>query len=185
MKLLLSLAICLLFSMTLLSQDQDTIPEQKPEKEKKSIKQKVFLGGTVGLSFGSFSRIAIYPQIGLRVNDKFRTALQIGYEYISDTRGSVDYSGSNYGASIWAQYQLFKALYIHVEPAYYNYDGIWNPEGSDRFWVPYVFAGAGLHKRLGGRSVLYAQVKVDLIQDSKSPYNDWAPFFDIGISVGL
>lgn len=183
MKQLALTLMCVLFLVGIHA--QDTIPEQKPAKEKKGIGDKLFVGGTVGLSFGSYSRVAIYPYIGLQVNKKFRTAFQVGYEYVRNTSGSVDYSGSNYGFSLWAQYHIFKSLYVHAEPGYYNFDGIWNAEGDDRFWVPFFFAGAGLHKRIGGRSMVYVQVKFDLINDSNSPYEDWAPFFDIGVAVGI
>jgi hypothetical protein len=160
---------------------QDTLQESKSPKP---LKDKLFYGGTIGLSFGSYSRVAVYPNIGIRVSPKFRTGLQLGYEYISDDRGDIRYTASNYGVSIFAQYNVIPALYIHVEPAFYNYDAYY-VSGENRVWVPFIFAGAGLHQRLGRRSVIFVQVKFDLLQDSNSPYKNWDPFFDIGVAVGI
>lgn len=163
---------------------QDSIVENPQPKQKKAISEKLFYGGTIGVSFGDYSRIAIYPYLGLRITKKFRMALQIGYEYISDSRSSTKYTASNYGLSVWAQYNIIPALYLHLEPAYYSYETYYI-EGENRVWVPFVFAGAGLQKKLGARTAVYAQVKFDLLQDENSPYKNWDPFFDIGIVVGI
>jgi hypothetical protein len=176
--------VLLSFVLILAVSAQDSIPEPAPVKEKKPISDKLFYGGTVGLSFGSYSRIAVYPYIGIRLTKSFRLGLQPGYEYISDKRNDTKYTASNYGISLLAQYNIIPALYIHLEPAIYNYDAYYIL-GENRVWVPFLFAGAGLHQRLGPRSVMYIQVKFDLIQDANSPYKDWAPFFDVGIGVGI
>jgi len=163
---------------------QDTIPEHKPQKPKNPVSEKIFYGGTVGISFGDFSRIALYPYIGLSLSEKLRTGVQFGYEYISDKRALTTFTASNYGLSVFGQYNIIPSIYIHAEPAIYSYDAYYLLE-KDRVWVPFFYVGAGLHQRLGSRSVVYIQVKFDLIQDSNSPYSDGAPFFDIGVGVGI
>ena len=89
--------IVLLFSLVfvlsvIIQAQQDTIPEVTPEpepakekKEKKPRSQKVFFGGAVGLSFGSYTRIAVYPQIGYRITPKLTAGIELGYIYISST----------------------------------------------------------------------------------------------------
>ena len=180
-----NIVLCFLlsfFSMVLFG--QDTIPDQKPAKVKKPISQKLFYGGTVGLSFGNYSRVALYPYVGLRVTRSFRVGVQPGYEYITDKRYDRKYTASNYGISLLAQYNIIPALYVHIEPAYYSYDAYYIA-GENRVGVPFVFVGAGLHQKLGNRSVMYFQVKFDLLQNENSPYKDWAPFFDVGVGIGI
>ena len=182
MKKIITILFCVMLAFALHA--QDTIPQSKPQKQKNPARDKIFYGGTLGLSFGNYSRIAIYPYVGYRVTKRFRIGVQPGYEYISDKRYDRKITASNYGISVLAQYNIIPALYLHLEPAIYNYDAYYIV-GENRVWVPFLFAGAGLHQRLGSHSVIYFQLKFDLIQDANSPYKDWAPFFDIGVGVGI
>jgi hypothetical protein len=56
---------------------------------------------------------------------------------------------------------------------------------SKREWVPFLFAGAGYSQRMGGNAWLNVQVLFDLLQSDKSPYNNWEPFYSIGVGVGF
>lgn len=169
---------------------QDTIPEKSPEpkkekKEKKPRSQKVFFGGAVGLSFGNYTRIAVYPQIGYRITSKLTTGIELGYIYISDARYNTTQNYSNYGASIFAQYRILKPVYVHVEYAAYNYLVGYDVEGSEkRDWVNFLFLGAGYIQKVGKATHIFAQVKFDVLQDENSPYG-WDPLFRVGATVGF
>ncbi|MCD4697435.1 MAG: hypothetical protein K8S16_14470 [Bacteroidales bacterium] len=177
--------LMLLFCFSVSLEAQDTISPTKPARTGKPLKDKIYFGGSLGAFFGNYTRIAVYPLVGFRVTDKFRTGLQLGYEYISDKRYYTNFEASNYGASIFAQYNIIPQLYFHVEPALWNYDGYYVYEDNSRIWVPYLYVGAGLSQQLGPRSVAYIQIKFDLLQDSRSPYDSWSPFYDIGVGVGF
>ncbi len=175
---------------------QDTISEatsepkpkqEKSPKEKKPRSQKVFFGGSLGLSFGSYTRIAVYPQIGYRITPKLTTGIELGYIYISDTRYDPNRDYSNYGASIFAQYRILKPVYVHVEYAAYNclvYDKEF-PYNEYRAWVPFLFLGAGFIQKVGKSTHIFAQVKFDVLQNEKSPYGDWDPLIRVGATVGF
>lgn len=174
---------------------QDTVPvvttEPEPEpakekqpKEKKPKSQKVFFGGSLGLSFGSYTRIAVYPQIGYRITPKLTTGIELGYIYISDTRYSTTRDYSNYGASIFAQYRVLKPLYVHVEYAAYNYLIYYTGNEENRDWVNFLFLGAGYIQKVGKATHIYAQIKFDVLQEDNSPYG-WDPLFSIGATVGF
>ncbi len=175
---------------------QDTVPavttEPEPEpakekepKEKKQRSQKLFFGGAVGLSFGSYTRIAVYPQIGYRITPKLTAGIEVGYIYISDTRYNETRDYSNYGASIFGQYRILKPVYVHVEYAAYNYQ-IFYTDGTDgRDWVNFLFLGAGYIQKIGRSTHIFAQVKFDVLQEENSPYGDWDPLFRVGATVGF
>ena len=130
----------------------------------------MFFGGAVGLSFGSYTRIAVYPQIGYRITPKLTTGIEVGYIYISDTRYDPNHDYSNYGASIFAQYRILKPVYVHVEYAAYNYliyYAGWLTESRD--WVNFLFLGAGYIQKVGKSTHIYAQVKFDVLQEENSP----------------
>lgn len=159
--------------------------KENPPKEKKPKSQKLFFGGSLGLSFGSYTRIAVYPQIGYRITPKLTAGIEIGYIYISDTRYDPNRDYSNYGASIFAQYRILKPLYVHVEYAAYNYLIYYDGDGSEnRDWVNFLFLGAGYIQKVGKATHVFAQVKFDVLQEENSPYG-WDPLFRVGVTVGF
>ncbi|MCF8369483.1 MAG: hypothetical protein K9G76_10610 [Bacteroidales bacterium] len=171
------------FSLGIIAQDT-----QRPSKNASDgvpLRDKIYFGGGLGATFGSYTRIAVYPLIGIRVTDDFRTGMQLAYEYINDKRYYINYDGSNYGLGIFAQYNVLPQLFFHLEPAIWNYNGYYLFDQNDRVWVPYFFVGAGLSQQIGRNSIAYIQVKFDIIQHEKSPYSSWAPLFDVGVGIGL
>jgi hypothetical protein len=188
MKKLSTLIILLALSVAFVT-GQDTIPEQqvppKKQKPKGSNRDKIFFGGSFGLSFGSYTRIAIYPLVGYRVTPWLHGGFELGYEYIQDKRYSQTYDASNYGASIFARLYPLRQLFLHTEYALYNYELYYVDETSSRVWVPFLYLGAGYSVNLGPRTRAYAAVKFDVLQNPNSPYSDWAPFWSFGITSGF
>ena len=154
------------------------------KKQGKPLSEKLYFGGGLGASFGTYTRLALYPLVGIRHSEKFRTGVQLGYEYINDKRYIPGYEASNYGMSLFAEYNIIPQIYLHAEPALYNYQSYYLTD-KDRVWVPFFYIGGGVAQPIGGNSFMYVQVKFDLIQDINSPYASWAPFYDVGIRVGL
>ena len=197
---ILLLSFLFVFSLSIMAQQdsipatiQDTVsavtPEVKPEpekqpKEKKPRSQKLFFGGSVGLSFGSYTRIAVYPQIGYRITPKLTTGVELGYIYISSTYYNQTQNYSNYGASVYAQYRVLKPVYVHVEYAAYNMKQFYSDNTSDREWVNFLFLGAGFIQKVGKATHVFAQVKFDVLQEDNSPYG-WDPLFRVGVNVGF
>ena len=164
--------------------------EWNPEldKPRRSIRENLFFGGYISLSFGDYSVFGIEPMIGYHINPKFSTGLKIRYDYIRDDRYSETLTSSNYGGSIFGRYRITPKFYAQVEPAMYNYELHYfngTDFSSEREWIPYLFAGGGFRQPLGERSWAYVEVMFDLLMDDKSPYDDWTPFFSIGVGTGF
>ena len=157
----------------------------KPVQAKPKGASKLYYGGNIGLSVGSYTMVGIYPLIGYSITPKFSVGVKFLYQYVSDKRYSETYTASNYGGSVFARFRIIPAIYLHAEYAQMSYD-LYNALGeSNRTSVPFVFLGAGFRKSLGGAVWLNAQVVFDVLQDSNSPYNNWEPFFSLGVGVGL
>lgn len=159
-------------------------PEKQPQK-KESTASKIYYGGTVGLTFGSYTRIGLYPLIGYNIAPKLSGALKLGYEYISDNRYDKKYTSSNYGASVIGRYRIIPAVYAHVEYEMFNYELYQSNGSSERDWVPFLYLGGGFSKKTSANSWVMAQVLFDVLQDENSPYQAGAPFFSVGIGVGF
>ena len=161
--------------------------QAQPEKpaEKPPWKEKIYFGGYVNFSFGSYTSIGIEPMVGYKIIPRLSVGAKIRYDYISDNRYSTTYSSSNYGGSLFTRLSLIKKLYLHAEFAGYNYKIYDEFENSDRDWIPFFFVGGGLNQPLGRRASLNIQLLFDVLHNTNSPYGSWEPFYSVGVSVGF
>jgi len=203
-----TLGLILASTSILLAQEADTIPApqepvqeapQPPEqpsaqeapaaapapKKKGSVKDKLYYGGHVNFSIGSYSLIGIEPYVGYKIIPRLSAGATFRYDYISDNRYQQNYNTHTWGGSVFSRLVLFRGLYAHVEAAQYNYEFFYSDGSSQREWVPFVFVGGGFSRRIGKRSSLNAQVLFDVLQDSDSPYRRWEPFYTVGVGVGF
>lgn len=159
-------------------------PEQKPAK-KQSGEKKIYYGGYVNFSLGTYTSIGIEPMVGYKIIPRLSVGAKIRYDYIQDKRFEKTYTYSNYGGSLFARLTVIKRLYLHAEYAGYNYERYIDEDNSDRTWVPYFFVGAGFSQPIGGRASLNAQILFDVLNNENSPYKSWEPFYSVGVSVGF
>jgi hypothetical protein len=164
---------------------QAPAPAPEPVAEAASSPQKVYYGMTLGMNFGDYFRISVQPMIGYTFTPKLSGGLKFAYEYIEDKRYDVTYTGSNYGGSVFARYRVIPQAYLHTEFAYMSYGAQTYANTSERFGVPFLLVGGGLVQRVGSSVSMYAEVLVDVLQDDKSPYEDWTPWVSVGASVGF
>ena len=198
-KILFYLLASLLFVTVSFSQNetQDTTivtsqapPQQiEPEKTKKqkapSNQKRVYFGGNIGFSFGSYTRIGIYPLVGFKITPKLSLGLKIGYEYLKYNNSVYEYSTSNYGGSVFARYRIIPRLYVHVEYEATNYGLLDINSDVYRQWVNFLYLGGGYSQPLGGHTYLNLQVLFDVLNDENSPYASWEPIFSVGVAVGF
>lgn len=161
-----------------------TAPAPAPKK-KSSFKEKLYYGGYVNLSLGSYTMIGIEPMVGYKIIPRLSVGAKIRYDYISDSRYSETYTSSSYGASLFTRLLVFRGLYAHAEYAGYNYEYYNAFDESNRETIPFFFVGAGYNLKVGKRASIIAQVMFDVLQNEKSPYNSWEPFYSVGVGVGL
>jgi len=158
--------------------------QTKKQKTQPSFKMsKVFIGGSLGFSFGSVASIRINPLVGYRLTPKLSAGLTGLYEYNSYDTYYGRQSYNNYGGSVFSRFRVIPQLYAHAEFSYISYEKI--VLGADRTGVPFLFLGGGYAQRLGGNTYAYAQILFDVLQDKNSPYADWEPFYSVGVSIGF
>jgi len=159
--------------------------KKHPVRKAKSAYNKIYYGGTIGATFGSYTMLSVHPMIAYKFTPKLSLGVKAAYEYVVDKRYNEKYTASNYGLSVFSRYRLVPALYFHIEYAQMNYE-LYDVYGqSDRVWVPFLFIGGGYSKSIGKRAWLNFQVLFDVLQNSRSPYSDWSPFISIGIGKGF
>jgi len=145
----------------------------------------IYYGGTIGFNFGDFTRISVNPMVGYRVTPQLSAGVKVGYEYVRDKRFDETFTSHNFGGSAFGRYRFIPQLYVHAEFAYIGYDLPVSPTDSEREWVPFLLLGGGYVQRISPKASAYVEVLFDVLQDSKSPYEDWEPWVSVGVGVGF
>ena len=188
-KIIFTLLLVLVIAGGAFSQQTDSTKATQTAREKAQ-PSNVFYGGQLGLSFGSYFRLMVAPMVGWVLDKKSSVGVKVGYEYIKDTRDEPTQTWHNYGASAFYRYRFIPQIYGHAEFAYYSYQSSVETDAlgklsSERSWVPFLLLGAGYVQPVSPRTSLFIEVLFDVLQDEKSPYDEWNPWISIGVGVGL
>ena len=146
------------------------LPEQPP---------RIYFGGSIGLAFGSYTRISVQPMFGYRLGPKVSAGGRVAYEYLKNTSGGRTYESHSYGGSVFTRYRFIPKAYGQVEFQGMNYA----IEG-DREWVPFLLMGGGYVQPIDRRTSAYVEVLFDVLQNENSPYG-WDPVVNAGVAVGF
>jgi len=160
------------------------LPEQEYQQPKYDWKNKFFTGGGIGLQFGSYTYIGVFPIIGFRVTDKFSVGTGFTYIYAEDKPNH--YSTSVYGGKFFAEYDIFRGIAPHIEYEFQNLE-VFNPNPNQiekqRVNVNSLLLGVSYTQPIGENSGVYIMLLYNVIEDIYSPYEN--PILRIGFNVGL
>lgn len=155
-------------------------PTSQPRRK---LRDRVYFGGSVTLSFGDVTRIGVYPMIAYKFTPKLSVGTELGYEYLK--YDDIDQSANNYGGSVFGRYRIIPQLFAHAEYQMVNYEIFTSPTTSDREWIPYLLFGGGLSSRIGPNTWGYVEVLFDVLNDEHSPYDEGEPIISAGVGVGF
>ncbi len=156
---------------------------QTASTPKQSLRDRVYYGGSIILSFGDVTRIGVYPMVAYKLNPKLSVGVELGYEYLEFD--DFDQSGNNYGGSVFGRYRIVPQLYAHAEYQMINYEIFTSSTTSERDWVPFFLVGGGFSSKLGANTWTYVEVLFDVLNDDNSPYEDGEPIISVGVGVGF
>jgi hypothetical protein len=192
MKIKYLLAFGLFFAATI------SLFAQEEEEPKKGFdKSRLFVSGTLGLSFGDYTYVNISPQVGYQFNRYLAAGAGINGIYSSDKYndgyGDKRTEYGVIGLNIFGRVYPIQYAFLQLQPEA-NYvwrkDKIYNNgTGTDQEFkqdpriVPSVLAGLGAAIP-AGRGALLIMAQYDLIQDFDSPYSNNV-FFSFGFNFGL
>lgn len=181
---LIAVACCTL----LLAQAQDEVREKKGFQ-----REKLFVGGNFGLTFGDYTLINISPQLGYRFTNFFAAGIGINAQYISikDWGAYGEYKSSRgvAGLNVFGRVYPISQLMLQLQPEanyIFGKDLYYNPRAeykSDAMIVPSLLAGGGAVLP-AGRGAMIVSVFYDLLQHQHSPYGR-RPIYNIGFNFGL
>jgi|ERR1051325_4250581 hypothetical protein len=177
------IVLYLLFAGSVFSQDfNPPPPAPSTDKEKQPFWSwdKVYMGGGLGLNFGSVTVINLAPDIGYKITERYSAGIGLRYIHISDRQYSPPYVLNIYGGSVFNRLIVTDFFFLHGE--YEALNGPWNPRSSTRFFLNNVWAGGGLRQVVGNSSL----VVMALWNLNVEPYNPFPnPQLRMGINIGL
>lgn len=194
-KYILTALIVIIFVGSLNAQDGEK--EDNDNKEEKSIRDKLFFGGSFSFQFGSVTYIDLNPVIGYR----FIPSVSIGvggiYQYINSKSELLNnFETSIYGGNAFVRYfviqnlhellnvKVYGSIYLHGEYEALNLDsryyGLNLTAEADRFWLQSFLVGAGYAQKISKYGYVYIELLWNLNHSDRSPYSN--PLFQIGFT---
>lgn len=210
-KYLLLLISCLLLSLSSYGQVQDRFRTKKENEnasqqpaasaEKPAAKQKqkgsmsdfwdkTMIGGTVSLSFGSYTFILVSPTLMYKASDLVTVGVGFMYQYAKynavydyNLGGYVrvpDYDYTVWGPKVVGYLFPIEQFYVGSQFEYLNHDFYSiNNAGqpvAQNLWTPVWFLEAGLSSPIGQKGMAQIGLRYNVLDDIQSPYaSAWFP----------
>lgn len=189
MKRILLIVTLFAFTTVVNAQDEET--------EKKGFqKEKLFVGGNFGLTFGDYTLVNLSPQIGYRFSKLFAAGVGINGQYVGFR--DRDFNGNTLrkvkqgvaGLNVFGRLYPVNQFFLQAQPEV-NYlfgkEIYFNPKQEyklDPAIAPSLLLGGGAVLGSGGRGGMVITVMYDVLQHEKSPYTN-RPIYNVGFTIGL
>jgi hypothetical protein len=155
-------------------------------------KSKLFVGGGLGLAFGTYTIVNVAPLVGYRFSELFAAGVGVNYSYYGYNDGYWNYKQSYVGMSIFGRVYPVRQFFIQVEPQenymWYTQSGIGTNQGLPSYqinqFVPSLLLGGGAAIPTGGNGAITISVMYDVLQNYYSPYYRQA-VYGFGYTMGF
>lgn len=142
--------------------------------ESSGFRDRVFIGGNLGLSFGDVTNIQIAPIVGYRVTNAFSIGLGPQYQYTRiKFNGGSDLTSNNYGFNAFARYNVYDPFFIQAEYEYLNFELFRQDLTSFRDNFSSVLIGGGISQPIGARAFFNLTVLYNLSYDQSEPFQPY------------
>ncbi len=166
MKIILKIILSIIVVLTILT---NTSAQYLDNAEKPS--DRIFYGGNLGLSFGTYTFIAINPVAGYRLSNRLSAGLGFNYIYMSSRQHNARYAYSLYGGSLFSSITLIKnlntilpfaseysALLLYGEYNIMHVEKYYRDMGLNGIWQENPMLGLAVQTQYGRKS--YVVIKV-------------------------
>jgi hypothetical protein len=150
------------------------------------LKQNLFLGGSLGLGFGTdqFS-VGVNPEIGYSLFKWLDAGLVVNFNYNSISADPTLYFNDNtavkqftYGGGVFGRAFVLPFLFLTAQPEVNwistteTYEGTGGGSYKSNTSAGSLLLGAGYSRRIIGQSSFYFALMFDVAGSTNSPYND-------------
>jgi len=182
--------ICVVFLLIMLLSCSNLFAQVKV-KEKKKLSDKIFFGGSIGMVFGTVTRIDILPEVGMWVLPQWSIGVGGRYTYRRERYNLINGESQNFKSHIWGLSgftqimpitdldKVFK-IGIHGGPIFQGeWEGLYLDKGNfdpniisqeGRGWVHLFLVGAGYRFPVSEKSGINLLVLWELTNSRYTPY---------------
>ena len=158
--------------------------QNEPKAEfKEPWTKRIFVGGNLGLQFGSITLVDISPLAGYWFTDNLAGGIGFTYQYYKDKRYIHEYSTDIYGFRVFGRYYFFDNFFGHAEYELLNYKAYSMIEGFSRINVSNVLLGGGYRQWVTDKSFMTIVILWNVNESIYSLYQN--PIIRVGINVGF
>jgi hypothetical protein len=179
---ILNSACLLIIYLVTIDQVMSQNIEDRESFNKLSLKQRLFINGNFGLSFGNNQTfIEASPLIGYRLTPRLSAGLGPIYRYYEIQLANSRFTESQYGMRVFSRYTIIPNLFAHAEYESLNLTAYDRPE-EPRIYIHSVLVGGGYVQPLG-RSAVFIMLLYNLNQTFYTPYQN--PIIRAGVNIGF
>ena len=162
------------------AQNEDMVRKSRPEP---SFWDKVYVGGNLGLQFGTVTFIEVSPLVGYHITEKISAGVGVTYQYYHIKDRTTDFQTNVYGGKVFGRYMFNDYLFGHVEYEFLNLEAFDFYPQRRRVDVESILAGGGYMQRVGMNSGIFAMILYNFTETNYTPYPN--PIIRMGINIGL
>ena len=157
-------------------------PISKPYQERKPWTERIVIGGSFGLGFGTFTNVNLSPIIGYKVTDDLILGAGPTYIYTSTNFNGIKYKYSVYGGRLYGRQRVFDNFYVQAEYEMLNVQDYQGGDPNSRRWIQAPLIGGTYVQPIGERSAFVISVLFNLnYQPTLSPYAN--PIIRVGFNL--
>lgn len=157
--------------------DEFYAPQDEPE-EPTGFKDRLFIGGNLGLQIGQITIINASPLLGIQATKMLSVGLGASYLYYNDR--IFQFESHVYGGRAFAQHIIYKYIFAHAEFQLLNLN---NPNVEGRINTEGLLLGAGFRQTLGGNAFVNILALWEVLGQDYYPYRN--PIIRAGFQIGL
>lgn len=181
MKRFLFCTVFLLFQAALVhgQYTRDDGNMKQPDKEGGFSLDRVYIGGSLGAQFGTFTFINLSPDVGYWFTDRFAAGVGGRYMYFNDR--VFNFSTTIVGGSVFGRYLITDEIFAHAE--YEVINGRFDRMREESFNVHSLFVGGGYIQSFGDRFFSGIMLLYNINESIYSPYRN--PIIRVTFGLGI
>jgi hypothetical protein len=181
--------LCIAIWMPLASFAQFGKPAEKveePHVKDIPFKERIFVGGFLGLQLGTFTAINVSAHTGLRITNRLSAGFGGRYQFANDKWLGESYTSHTYGGNVFARFRVIDNAFVHAEHEWLDLQSridLGDPGSRQRVSEQNFLLGVGYGLRMSPRARFNILVLYNFNTESQAYFDN--PFFRAGVDIYL